>query len=208
MERYTVKSCVRAYHVYKDIWEASIDEELICVRETSNAKDPFAVAVVKNEVIVGHIPKKISSVCSLFLKRKGVLKVRTTGGRQYSKDLPQGGAEIPRVLIFEGDSKDLSKVEKLVSPILTSQSQSNPNPDLPSQSKEKLDHFPDLPSESKKKLDRNPDLPPESKKKKLDSATENEKENCSDRVAADDEEWVRCGSIILSKHDKEIISSG
>ena len=39
-----------------DIWEASIGEELICVRETSNAKDPFAVAVVKNEVIVAHIP--------------------------------------------------------------------------------------------------------------------------------------------------------
>ena len=184
MERYTVKSCVRGYHVYKDIWEASIGEELICVRETSNPKDPFAVAVVKNEMIVGHIPKKISSVCSLFLKRKGVLKVRTTGGRQYSKDLPQGGIEIPCVLIFEGDSKDLSKVEKLISPIL------------------------DSPSESKKKLDCNSDVPPESKKKKVDSATENEKENCSDRVAADDEEWVRCGSIILSKHEKEIISSG
>ena len=94
-----------------------------------------------------------------------MLKVRTTGGRQYSKDLPQGCVEIPCVLIFEGDSKDLLKVEKLVSPILTSQSQSNPNPDLPSQSKEKLDHFPNLPSESKKKLDRNPDLPPDSKKK-------------------------------------------
>lgn len=137
-----------------------------------------------------------------------MLKVRTTGGRQYSKDLPQGGVEIPCVLIFEGDSKDLSKVENLVSPILTSQSQSNRNPHLPSESKEKLDRFPDLPSESNKKLDRNPDLPLENKKKKLDSATENEKENCSDRVAADDEEWVRCGSIILSKHDKEIISSG
>ena len=48
-------------------------------------------------------------------------------------------------------------------------------------------------------------MPPGSKKKKLDS---DEKENCSDRVAAEDEEWVRCGSIILSKHDKEIISSG
>ena len=64
---YCKKLC-EGYHVYKDIWEASIGEELICVRETSNAKDPFAVAVVKNEVIVGHIPKKISSLCSLFLK--------------------------------------------------------------------------------------------------------------------------------------------
>ena len=137
-----------------------------------------------------------------------MLKVRTTGGRQYSRDLRQGGVELSCVLIFEGDSKDLSKVKKLVSPILTSQSQCNRNPYLPSESKEKLDRFPDLPSESKKRPDHNSDLPPESKKKKLDSAAENEKENCSDHVAADEEEWICCGSIILSRHDKEIISSG
>ena len=40
----------------------------ICQRENGNPADPFAVAVVKNGVTVGHIPWKISSVCSLFLR--------------------------------------------------------------------------------------------------------------------------------------------
>ncbi len=43
MERFTFKSCVRGYHVYKDIWEASVGEELPCQRENGNHADLFAV---------------------------------------------------------------------------------------------------------------------------------------------------------------------
>ena len=32
MERFSVESCVRGYHVYKDIWTASVGEELSCLR--------------------------------------------------------------------------------------------------------------------------------------------------------------------------------
>ena len=38
---------MRGYHVYKDIWEANVGEELECVRERRNEKDRYAVAVVK-----------------------------------------------------------------------------------------------------------------------------------------------------------------
>ena len=67
MNRYTIESCVCGYHVYKDIWEARVGEELSCEREIGNSMDPFAVVVVKNDVTIGHIPRRISSVCSLFL---------------------------------------------------------------------------------------------------------------------------------------------
>lgn len=67
MESYSVKSCVRGYHVYKDVWEASVGKDLSCHRESGNSADPFAVAVVKNGVTVGHVPQRISSVSSLFL---------------------------------------------------------------------------------------------------------------------------------------------
>ena len=30
MERFSIDSCVRGYHVYNDIWEASVSEELPC----------------------------------------------------------------------------------------------------------------------------------------------------------------------------------
>ena len=61
MERFAFESCVRGYHVYKDIWEASAGEELPCQRENGNHADPFAVAIVQSGVTVGHIPRKISS---------------------------------------------------------------------------------------------------------------------------------------------------
>ena len=44
------------YHVYRDIWVAVIGEELSCVWETDNYRDPFAVAVAISGIIVGHVP--------------------------------------------------------------------------------------------------------------------------------------------------------
>ena len=70
MEHFSVESCVRGYHVDKDIWFASVGEELPCQRENGNPVDPFAVAVVKSGVTVGHIPRKISS---LFLRLRNEL---------------------------------------------------------------------------------------------------------------------------------------
>ena len=49
---------VRGYHVYKAIWEAVDGETLNCCRETTNRLDPFVVAVKKQGVLVGHLPKK------------------------------------------------------------------------------------------------------------------------------------------------------
>ena len=114
MERFSVESCVRGYHVYKDIWIACVGEELPCQRENGNPTDPFAVAVVKSGLTVGHILRKISSVCSLFLRRNGVMTVCTTERRRFSADLPQGGLEIPCLITFEGAGKDIQKVRKLV----------------------------------------------------------------------------------------------
>ena len=90
MESYSVESCMRGYHVYKDVWEASVGEDLSCQRVSGNNVDPFAVAVVKNGMTVGHVPRRISSVSSLFLRKGGVIKVCITETRRYSTDLPQG----------------------------------------------------------------------------------------------------------------------
>ena len=58
-------SCVFGYHIYKDIWDAVIGEELLCEREPDNRSDRYAVAIKKD----GIIPRKISRACSLFLRR-------------------------------------------------------------------------------------------------------------------------------------------
>ena len=45
------------------------------------------------------IPSKLSHIYSLFLRRGGTIRCRVAGGRRYSYDLPQGGLEIPCVMI-------------------------------------------------------------------------------------------------------------
>ena len=113
-ETFSVEAMVRGYHVYQNIWDADLGEQLSCWREPTNSRDPFAVVVVQSHVIVGHIPRKISTVCSMFLLQGGTIRCRVTASRRYSGDLPQGGLEIPCMLIFEGGAKDVAKVSKLV----------------------------------------------------------------------------------------------
>ena len=48
---------VRGYHIYKDIWDATIGEELQCARESDNSNDRYAVAVRKNDAVVGHVTR-------------------------------------------------------------------------------------------------------------------------------------------------------
>ena len=104
-----VESCVKGYHIYKDIWDAIIGEELQCARESNNSNDRYVVAVRKNNEVVGHVPRKSSRVCALFLKCNGAITCTNTGPRRRSADLPQGGMELPSVLAFPGDPNDLVK---------------------------------------------------------------------------------------------------
>ena len=64
---------IRGYHEYQGIWEAEVGENLTCIREPGKVRDPYAVAVTKPEslIIVGHVPRKMSAICSLFLRKGG-----------------------------------------------------------------------------------------------------------------------------------------
>ena len=75
----SVPSSIRGYHVYKEIWKPAIVQKLQCVREPTNATDKYAVSVVKNEIVVGHLPRKISRSCSLFLHFGGGIMCVITG---------------------------------------------------------------------------------------------------------------------------------
>ena len=118
MEVYERNSHVRGYHIYKDVWDAVIGEELQCERKRDNERDRYAVAVKKDGKIIGHLPRKISRPCSLFLRRGNEITCRVTGHRRYSIDLPQGGLEVPCVLRFEGQAKEIAKLKKFVKPEL------------------------------------------------------------------------------------------
>ena len=115
----TTESCIyyskiRGYHVYKEVWSAVVGETLACHRETRNLIDPYAVAVMRSGEVVGHVPRSISTLCSLFIERGGNITCEVTGNRQYSYDLPQGGLELPCKLVFFGPNKEIAKVIHLL----------------------------------------------------------------------------------------------
>lgn len=113
----SVESCVRGFHVYQDVWAPVIGEILICQRETGNLEDRYAVAVYKSEEVVGHVPRKISSLCAAFLRRSGVITCTVQGNRRYSSDLVQGGMEVPCKYTFQGLPTELQKVRKFFTTI-------------------------------------------------------------------------------------------
>lgn len=108
-----ISSCIRGYHVYQHIWTAVTGQGLDCAREPTNSNDRYAVAVINHGTVVGHLPKKISRICSLFLMRGGSILCTVVGSRNYSADLPQGGLEIPCTLLFKGKPKEINKLKVL-----------------------------------------------------------------------------------------------
>ena len=66
MEEFRSVCCIRGYHVYKEILETAVGEVLLCTREPHNALDRYAVPMNKAGTVIGHLPRKLSRVCSLF----------------------------------------------------------------------------------------------------------------------------------------------
>ena len=108
----TMESCVRGYHVYQNTWASIHGECLRCSRERSNRADPFAVAVAKGEDTVGHVPRRFSCATNFFIQSGGVVMCEISGDRRYSRDLPQGGMEIPCVYTFSGAPDLIDKTKQ------------------------------------------------------------------------------------------------
>ena len=62
--------CSRASHLQEHL--DTVGEEFRYRREGGNANDPYAVSVTQRDTIVGHVARKISAACSMFLRREGM----------------------------------------------------------------------------------------------------------------------------------------
>ena len=67
-------SCIRGYHEYKSIWDASVGEILHCSREADNHYDDQAVTVIRSGVTVGHVPRYVSRGFACNLHGSSLLK--------------------------------------------------------------------------------------------------------------------------------------
>jgi len=61
------------YHEYQRVWDDSVDDkELVCKRKIGKSHDTYGVAVRKvideEEKTVGHISRRISAICLLFIR--------------------------------------------------------------------------------------------------------------------------------------------
>ena len=75
---FAVSSYVRGYHAYKDVWTPFIGEALVLEREPDNSEDEHAVAVKKNDEVIGHVPFNLAPTVSAFLRRsanKGIVEI-------------------------------------------------------------------------------------------------------------------------------------
>jgi len=102
------------FHIYNIVWTPVIGEELICCREPSNMMDPYAVSGIKDSIFVGHLPRKILAVCSIFIDLGGRINCCVTLEadiihRIYPKVVP----EIPCKILFQGSTQHVAKLKSL-----------------------------------------------------------------------------------------------
>ena len=116
---FTVECCVRGYHIFQSFWEAPFGSVLIAKFEDdqqSLINDKLAIALVNNDsVTVDNIPKFMSKLTHVFIKHGRRIKCEITGGKKYSRDLEQGGLEIPARLTISNTNKKMTdvRIEKL-----------------------------------------------------------------------------------------------
>ena len=117
---FSIEPMIRGYHEYKFVWDNPfVGEDLLCEWEVGNSHNTHAVVVKKvidgNLTVVGHVPRRLSSICSTFLRRGGTINGTVDVSRRYSSDIPQRGFEIPCVLTFTAQSsvKDKRLLKKL-----------------------------------------------------------------------------------------------
>ena len=107
-------------HAYKKVWAATICEQLLCQSEQGNVQDVFAVAVLKDVGIVGHVPQKYSTSCCMFLCQGSSILCQVTESKHYLAYLLQVDLEILCTLVFVGSVKDTARVEQVITVALHS----------------------------------------------------------------------------------------
>ena len=75
---------VRGHHVFKRIWTPVVGKALTVAREAGNTEDRFAVAVTKDDMVVGRVPREFSKLCRHFLRHGGTIVCEVTGRRKRS----------------------------------------------------------------------------------------------------------------------------
>ena len=80
------------HHVYKSIWSPVIGEVLNCAHNRFNQRDPYAVGVYRDGVLVGHVPRDLTHQFYELLRKGGTINAVITGRRENRR---HRGLEVP-----------------------------------------------------------------------------------------------------------------
>ena len=108
-EQLLKESVIRGHHVYKDIWIPVIGQQLCVLSEHNNPHHKRAVAVYKDGVIVGHVPRELSKTFWFFIKHDGKVECEVTGRRKCGK-----GLEVPCIYKLKGSRSMIEKARQLL----------------------------------------------------------------------------------------------
>ena len=88
-------AAIRGYHHYKRVWKPKENENLQCKYKMDNPFDVFSIKTVNlDDVIVGHLPRKISRITKLLLQRGAVVNAQLTSTHYRRSLILQGALEI------------------------------------------------------------------------------------------------------------------
>ena len=114
---FSFNSYIRGFHAYKQNWDPVLGRRYSCTTEEKKEHDKYAVAVVNDDEVVGHIPLSLSKIMSMFLKLTGSqMEVEVTG--KYVKRGPGCRLEIPCKYHVSGQEKAAAWVSKKVNLII------------------------------------------------------------------------------------------
>ena len=89
---FELQSYVTGHNLYKDIWTPTLGERLSTTTEPENHHDKYAVKVLKENEVVGHVLRDISKYCTSALLYGGTKKFEITVKRQNKRG---NGIEVP-----------------------------------------------------------------------------------------------------------------
>ena len=110
---FQLESFVRGHHVYRTSWTPNFGEVLPVKRKLTNAYNRFAVAVLKDGEVVGHVPQTLSKVIFFFLRYDGNVAFCEVTGERFNCGV-QLGVEVPCVYKFYGRQTHVHKLKELV----------------------------------------------------------------------------------------------
>ena len=108
-----INSFVRGYHAYIDVWNPVQGEVLLVKREPTNCIDPNAVAVCKEDIVVGHVPNSVAKTLSQFLRRDFNKAFAEITGDKVNRRAGYG-LEIPCIYRLYGPRVYIEKIKELV----------------------------------------------------------------------------------------------